>query len=119
MHAFGHQDKQKLETFLKYLQIEKMHIRQKRKDGRTVPAKRTIWGLATPGDGTRGRMGERLPNPPVIQSYGAGSKDVKFWHQEGGRHISVYEYFQKGKSSPIFLTPPSAHSAFPSNQPRR
>lgn len=97
---FGDQDKRRLERFLHFLRVKKTHLQAKRKNGTMDAPTGTIWGLATPGDGTKDSEGRNLPHPPQCSDFGAGPKNVKFWDGEANAYISVYEYFQRRKSFP-------------------
>ncbi|KAI8949427.1 ribonuclease H-like domain-containing protein [Xylaria longipes] len=103
----------KLASFLKRLRIDATHIEKKNRKGEKIPRVKTIYGLATKGDGSNQKGEKCLDNPPVVNGYGAGAKDVEFWlngpggrkpsstpqkktgkaMSAGGRYISVYDYF--------------------------
>lgn len=102
INEFGYDDKrlQKLGSFLKFLRVKKTHLKKVRKDGTTDAPTGTIWGLASPGDGTKDSENRNLPHPPYIKSVGAGPKDVKFWDGEANIYITVYDYFRQRKSFP-------------------
>ena len=117
----------KMESFLKRLRIKVTHLGEKKKNkaGEIIPRVKTIFGLANSADG-RG-----LQNPPQVQSFGAGARDVRFFlnnssgapsssstgqaaetsantkkgkgkkspgqsDPQGGRYISVFDYFNNG-----------------------
>lgn len=107
--------KVKLANFLKRVTIDITHLTSKNKQGQRVPRVKMIESLATPNDG----QGQSCP--PVVASFGAGPKDVKFYlggsddeksQSPGGRNgkkpgkkppgqagpgelISVYDYFKR------------------------
>ncbi|RYC64189.1 hypothetical protein CHU98_g2038 [Xylaria longipes] len=111
----------KLASFLKRLRIDATHIEKKNRKGEKIPRVKTIYGLATKGDGSNQKGEKCLDNPPVVNGYGAGAKDVEFWlngpggrkpsstpqkktgkaMSAGGRYISVYDYFWTNPSLPI------------------
>ena len=63
----------KLANFVKKLSINVTHIVRRNRTGRQIPRIKVITGVATRNDGAS------LPHPPIIQGYGAGPKDVRFW----------------------------------------
>lgn len=111
----------RLASFIKRLSIDATHIGKKNKAGNRIPRIKAIAGLATKDDG----QGET--HPPIIPSFGAGSKDVKFFLRDQlpktalaessrgarskkkraaksaqeppakGSYISVYDYFRQSK----------------------
>lgn len=126
-HATAHNyNRVKMESFLKRLRVKATHLGEKKnKTGESIPRVKTIFGLANSADG-RG-----LPNPPQVQSFGAGARDVRFFldnsseapsssstgqaaetsastkkgkgkkspgqsDPQGGRYISVFDYFNNG-----------------------
>ncbi|KAI1757701.1 ribonuclease H-like domain-containing protein [Xylaria castorea] len=104
----------RLAPFLKKVRISANHLKKTNNKGQTVPRIKTIYGLATQGDGTTKKGARAMEHPPQVKGYGAGAKDVKFWLNgtgEGkpsstpkkkagkttstdGRYISVYDYFK-------------------------
>jgi hypothetical protein len=64
----------KLETFLKRLRVQVIHLPEKKnRFGQPIPRIKTIFGLATKNDG------HGLERPPQVLSFGAGPKDVRFF----------------------------------------
>ncbi|KAJ5193301.1 hypothetical protein N7449_009443 [Penicillium cf. viridicatum] len=66
----------RLEKFLKSLRVRITHITRKNSRGQPRPRIRPIYGLASRGDGGSS------PNPPKINSHGAGPQDVQFFLAE-------------------------------------
>jgi eukaryotic translation initiation factor 2C len=124
IHAFTDQSgpsKVKLDSFLKKISVDVIHIGKKNKAGHRIPRIKTIMSLATRDDG-RGQL-----NPPIVSEFGAGSKDVNFFLESSpskasnnaqgqrskqglgkkdapassdttlGRYISVYDFFKQSK----------------------
>lgn len=67
----------KLESFLKGLRVNVIHITRRNRAGQAIPRVKTITGLATSHDG------QGLPHPPRVTNFGAGSKDVQFFLGSG------------------------------------
>lgn len=122
----------KLQAFLKKVRVKVTHLKErKNRAGESIPRVKTIFGLATKGDG------QGLDHPPRFSDFGAGPKDVEFFLNDslgvspssstgqvvgtaggkkkgkgikdgaasrdpgqnvlqGGRYISVYEFFKSG-----------------------
>ncbi|PGH08751.1 hypothetical protein AJ80_07789 [Polytolypa hystricis UAMH7299] len=96
----------KIESFIKRLRVEVTHLTQKKKGAKKM---KTIWGLATPYDG------KNEENGPVVERYGAGPAEVKFFRgvsedtpksggkgqkkkgpsKTGGDWITVAQYFKE------------------------
>ena len=119
MYAFASQNgpnNVKLDSFLKKVFIDVIHIVKKNKGGNRVPRIKMIVSLARRDDG-RGQS-----NPPIVSDFGAGSKDVKFFLTDSpqksslksqggkgkqtagkaassGKYISVYDFFKQSKLS--------------------
>jgi eukaryotic translation initiation factor 2C len=94
INAFGSQNgpsKVKLDSFLKKISIDVIHIVKKNKAGNRVPRIKTIMSLARRDDG-RGQS-----NPPVVSEFGAGSKGVKFFLEDSGPKSSQKSQGKKGK----------------------
>lgn len=95
MMAFGLPNKDKLDRFLKYLRVEKTHLRNA---NTSKPGSlRSIFGLASPQDGSYAD-GRPIARPPKVTQLGASAENVEFWFDEKKRYISVNEFFQSGKS---------------------
>lgn len=96
MAEFGPQDFHKLERFLKHARIKKMHMSTTNEAGQPIAPMRTVFGLASPQDG---RLTDRTTpgRAPEVAAFGANSRNVKFWLEEGREYITVYDYF-KGSS---------------------
>ncbi len=120
MQKYGTTDEVKLQRFLKRVRVKMMHLKPTDKVGNPVSRVKTIWGLANINDG-RG-----LDHPPRVPRFGAGPEKVEFFlndapeapassstgqaartpasknkgkNQEGGRYISVYDFFQESNCS--------------------
>jgi hypothetical protein len=63
----------KLGNFLKRVRVRVTHITRRNRAGDEIPRIRAIAGLATPNDGNG------LQNPPRVQKFAAGSKEVEFF----------------------------------------
>ncbi|KIX98867.1 uncharacterized protein Z520_05328 [Fonsecaea multimorphosa CBS 102226] len=105
--------KLKLENFLKRLSVSVTHIQRKDRRGRVIPRIKQIFGLASQRDG------QQQLHRPVVSSFGAGPKEVKFFlagadpgpqkqsQRSGGgssssgggatqgEYISVYDFFKQ------------------------
>jgi eukaryotic translation initiation factor 2C len=115
----GTGNKNTLQKKLKTVRVEVTHLQSKKskKTNQNIPVVKTIFGLAHDQDGRRDA------HPPMVKSFGAGPKDVKFWLADrplataGGKstdkgktpkkatgpelpsnaYISVFDYFRKSK----------------------
>lgn len=93
IRKYGAGNKSKLQSFLKRVRVKVTHLAEKRnKAGESIPRVKTIYGLASKDDG------HGLDHPPLVKSFGAGPKDVKFFLNDsvsppGGKYISITEYF--------------------------
>lgn len=136
----GNQDnKLKLQSFLKRVQVQVTHLAEKNsKAGESIPRVKTIYGFASKDDG------HNLDCPPLVNKFGAGPENVKFFLNDstgapsssstdqatgnsgskytgkgieggasslspsqnvsqGGKYISVYEFFSNGICSTAVL----------------
>jgi hypothetical protein len=96
IHAFAAQhgpNKVKLESFLKKIFIDVIHIVRKNKSGKRIPRLKMIMSLARRDDG-RGQS-----NPPKVPEFGAGSKDVKFFLEDTPQKSSQKPQGKKGKQA--------------------
>jgi len=112
-----------LQKKLKRVRVEVTHLQPKKSKTtkQNIPNVKTIFGLAQEQDGAKD------DHPPMIKSFGAGPKDVKFWLADlspptpGGKstdkgktpkkgtgpalksnaYISVFDYFRQSKLSLI------------------
>ena len=76
MNAFASQNgysRVRLDSFVKKISIDVIHIDSRNKAGKIVPRIKTIMSLARRDDG------RRQSNPLIISELGAGSKDIKFF----------------------------------------
>ncbi|RKF59552.1 Protein argonaute 5 [Erysiphe neolycopersici] len=102
-NKLGANNKRNLNGTLKGTRVRQLHLpTKKNKQGKEVPNIKSIWGLATPGDGKGGKD----DNPPQVKAYGAGPNDVRFYIAErsGGEpappglpvngYITIYDYFK-------------------------
>ncbi|RKF71355.1 Protein argonaute 5 [Golovinomyces cichoracearum] len=112
----GAANKKNLADKLKGNRIGQLHLpTRKNKQGIEIPNVKSIWGLATPGDGKGGKD----EHPPQVRAYGAGPKDIRFWLNDraGGEsadkspktlpvntYITIYDYF-KTKYPQVNLNP--------------
>lgn len=84
-----------LQKKLKGVCVEVTHLPIKKSKSTNQIIRRTkiIFGLAHHQDGQGGL------HPPVVNSFGAGPKDVKFWLEDlsPASYISVFDYFRKSK----------------------
>lgn len=85
MSMHGVQDTYQLEQMLKGARVKTSY--------RGIPKIRTIVGLASPSDGK-----DLNQQRPRVQEHGAAPERVQFWLHQMGRYVSVYEFFQRGKS---------------------
>ncbi|EPS33372.1 hypothetical protein PDE_08334 [Penicillium oxalicum 114-2] len=81
------QDRHLFHRYLKMLQVECSHLTDKTPNG-AVPRRKTIWGLAEPGDGAK------EAHPPRIKQLGSCPNNVQFYHNTHERYMSVEEYFR-------------------------
>lgn len=68
--------------------------------GNMVPVTRTIWGVATPQDGTPRRGQPPNPHPPRVARLASSADNVSFWREDrdgNGDYITVTEYFRQGE----------------------
>jgi hypothetical protein len=107
--------KMKLEIFLKRLSVSVTHIQRKDKRGTIIPRIKQISGLASERDG------QQQLHRPVVPSFGAGPKEVKFFlagvdpgsqkqrQKPGGgssssssatqgKYVSVYDFFKQSET---------------------
>ncbi|OAL31298.1 hypothetical protein AYO20_08208 [Fonsecaea nubica] len=105
-------NKRKLETFLRRLSVSVTHIQRRDRSRKVIPRIKQIFGLASEGDG------QQQVHKPVVHSFGAGPKEVKFFlaaadpgsqtqrQRPGGgsnsssgatqgRYVSVYDFFKQ------------------------
>jgi len=75
-------DRTKLWNFAKKLTIDVVHIIKKNNAGKIIPRLKQVNGFATPTDG------RELEHPPIVRTFGAGSKDVQFFLSEQSDHPS-------------------------------
>ncbi|KAI5925020.1 ribonuclease H-like domain-containing protein [Camillea tinctor] len=77
-HQFFQQRKvMKLQKFMKGIKIRSTHLKEKKnKSGKVIVKRKTIYGFASPNDGSR------LEHPPNVRTFAAGPKDVQFWLDE-------------------------------------
>ncbi|KAI1441847.1 Piwi-domain-containing protein [Annulohypoxylon stygium] len=87
-----------LGQFLRGVRIEYCY----NKGNETIRRVFRIHDLASPRDGTADN-GQQVGTPPRIARYGAGSKDVSFWIQERGTHITVYDFFQTERNKRLSI----------------
>lgn len=101
----------RLEKFLKGVRVELIHLpARKGKNGQVKRRIKTIFGLANTNDG-HGRE-----KPPKVAKFGAGALEVQFFHGDlpgkgpgikpGAKappndYVTVFNFFQKGKSTTI------------------
>ncbi|KAF7717627.1 RNA interference and gene silencing protein [Penicillium ucsense] len=88
-----------LTRFVKMLQVEVTHLQDTKTKG--APRRRkTIWGVAEPGDGAQD------PHPPRISRLGSSPENVSFWHKDKNRYMTVKEYFKMEYNIDIRLRMP-------------
>ncbi|KAJ5172957.1 hypothetical protein N7492_005550 [Penicillium capsulatum] len=87
-----------LNRYIRSLRVYNTHLpKVKDEYGKMTWRERSIWGLASPKDGSR------LPSPPKIKELGAAPPDCKFFLEDpndgragppSGRYVTVVEYFK-------------------------
>lgn len=106
-----------LQTFLKGLRIVAEHLSRKEDSkGNPRPWIKRIWGLAQITDGQVDPQNKATKSthdsdrntkyspPPEVDTKGANPRQVRFWHEEKDKWVSVLEYFEEGMSNRYILS---------------